>query len=319
MANIPPADIERARNRLVETVKPVVALTKKDGLLVGICPFHREKTGSFTVYSDHFHCFGCGAHGDAIQFARDLRGLEFADAVRWILGSDLGSATPVKSGKQTWEPDQDAERKQQAALAIWQNAQAPENTPVETYLRGRGITLDIPASIKYAPDLKHGPTGMLMPAMVAAIQGPDRAVTGIHRTYLVSDGSKKAFITQGKMMLGRCATGAVRLAAVAESLILAEGIETALSVMQATSKPTWACLSTSGLKTAVLPRQVREVVIAADGDEPGEKAAQDAAQRFLAEGRKVKIARAPKNMDFNDVLMLPENVTPLDLRRRQHG
>ena len=301
-ARIDPANIERARNRLQDIVKTNVALTKRDGLFVGVCPFHNEKTGSFTVYSDHFHCFGCGAHGDAIQFARDLRGFGFGDAVRWILGSDLGSATPVKSGNQPREPDKDVERKQQAALAIWQNAVAPENTPVAVYLRSRGITLDIPASIRYAPALKHGPTGMLMPGMVAAIQGPDRTITGIHRTYLVSDGSKKAPVTQGKMMLGRCATGAVRLAAAGGSLVLAEGIETALSVMQATSKPTWACLSTSGLKSVTLPREVREVVIAADGDEPGEKAAHDAAQRFMAEGRTVRIMRAPDGKDYNDIL-----------------
>ena len=315
-----PADIERARFRLTDTVKTVVVLTKTNGLLVGLCPFHNEKTGSFTVYPDqHFHCFGCNAHGDCIDFVRELRNLEFTDAVRWILGSDPDSANPVKGGKQARESDQDAERKQQAALAIWQNAQAPENTPVETYLRSRGITLDIPVSIKYAPDLKHGPTGMLMPAMVAAIQGPDRTITGIHRTFLVSDGSKKAPVTQDKMMLGRCATGAVRLAAVAESLILAEGIETALSIIQAIGLPTWAGLSTSGLKALVLPEEVREVVIAADGDEPGEKAAHHAAQRFLGEGRRVRIARAPKGMDFNDVLRLPENVSLLEIRRRDHG
>ena len=320
MTNIAPADIERARFRLVDIVKTVVVLTKKNELLVGICPFHSEQTGSFTVYPDqHFHCFGCNVHGDCIDFVREVRGLEFGDAVQWILGSDPNRTGPKKVLKPKPTPTRDAQRNQQAALAIWRNAQRPVNTPVETYLRSRGIILDIPPSIRYAPDLKHGPTEMLMPAMVAAIQGLDRSVTGIHRTYLVSDGSRKAPITQEKMMLGKCATGAVRLAVACESLILAEGIETALSVMQATGKATWACLSTSGLKTVVLPQEVREVVIAADGDEPGEKAAREAAQRFLTEGRKVKIARAPKGMDYNDVLLLPENVTPIDIRRRQHG
>jgi DNA primase len=56
------------------------------------------------------------------------------------------------------------------------------------------------------------------------------------------------------------------------------------------------------LRSVELPAAVREVVIAADNDEPGEKAARDAAQRFLAEGRCVKIARPSKGKDFNDVL-----------------
>ncbi len=56
------------------------------------------------------------------------------------------------------------------------------------------------------------------------------------------------------------------------------------------------------------------MVIAADGDEPGEEAAQAAAQRFIAEGRTVKIARPPQGMDFNDLLLKPENVIPFTAR-----
>ncbi len=59
------------------------------------------------------------------------------------------------------------------------------------------------------------------------------------------------------------------------------------------------------------------VTIAADADDAGEEAAQSAAQRFIAEGRKVKIARPPKGMDFNDLAQLPENVTILGNHRRR--
>ncbi len=276
------------------------------------CPAHEDHKPSLSVSeSNGVVLVKCHAECDqqAVIDALKKRSL-------WHGQDDFPRAKPLMRKA---EPRTAENPNRNAALSIWQNARPAGNTPVETYLRSRGITLDIPASIRYAPDLKHGPTGLLMPAMVCAVQGPDRAITGIHRTYLVSDGSRKAPISQGKMMLGKCATGAVRLAAAGESLILAEGIETALSVMQAIDKPTWACLSTSGLKTVALPQEVREVVIAADGDEPGEKAAQEAAQRFLAEGRRVKIARPPKGMDFNDVLMLPENVTPIDSRRQHHG
>ena len=74
--------------------------------------------------------------------------------------------------------------------------------------------------------------------------------------------------------------------------------------------PTWATLSTSGLRAVILPPEVETVIIAADADEAGEVAAQAAARRFIAEGRKVKIARPPKGMDFNDLLLKPENVVP---------
>ena len=102
----------------------------------------------------------------------------------------------------------------------------------------------------------------------------------------------------------------MRLAPAGPELVLSEGIETGLSVQQATGLPVWATLSTSGLRSVILPPEVETVIIAADADEPGEKAAQEAARRFIAEGRTVKIARPPKGMDFNDLLLKPENVIP---------
>jgi putative DNA primase/helicase len=63
--------------------------------------------------------------------------------------------------------------------------------------------------------------------------------------------------------------------------------------MQATGHPAWAALSTSGLRALDLPGEVREVIVLADGDEPGEAAARDAALRWMREGRRVRIARAP--------------------------
>jgi DNA primase len=85
-------------------------------------------------------------------------------------------------------------------------------------------------------------------------------------------------------------------------LMIGEGIETCLAAMQATGSAAWAALSTSGLRSLKLPRDVRDVIILADGDEPGEAAAQVAALRWKREGRRVRIARPPKGMDFNDLL-----------------
>ena len=124
------------------------------------------------------------------------------------------------------------------------------------------------------------------------------------------------------MMIGKCAGGAVRLAPVGPELVLSEGIESGLSVQQTTNKPVWATLSISGLRAVILPPEVKTVIIAADADEPGEKAAQEAARRFIAEGRTVKIARPPKGMDFNDMLQLPDGVAIIsDQRKRMkaHG
>ncbi len=84
--------------------------------------------------------------------------------------------------------------------------------------------------------------------------------------------------------------------------MVGEGIETCLAAMQATGKPAWAALSTSGLRSLDLPRAIAKVIVLADGDEPGEAAAQHCARRWQREGRNVRIARPPSGMDFNDLL-----------------
>ena len=141
--------------------------------------------------------------------------------------------------------------------------------------------------------------------MIAAVQASDRSFIGVHRTYLTMDGTNKAPVSNAKMILGRVAGGAVRLGPVGARLGIAEGIESALAAMQACPNlVVWAALSTSGIRAIELPAEVRDVVILADGDGPGEEAAQAAARRFAAQGRQARIARPPAGQDFNDLLTL---------------
>ena len=140
--------------------------------------------------------------------------------------------------------------------------------------------------------------------MVALVtRGHDGEPLAIHRTFLARDVAGKAPVAPQKMMLGPCRGGAVRLALPTGKLMVGEGIETCLAVMQATGLPAWAALSTSGLRLLQLPAEIREVIVLADGDDPGEAAALDAARRWKCEGRTVRIARPPVGMDFNDVLL----------------
>ncbi len=190
------------------------------------------------------------------------------------------------------------------ARKIWRAAKPAEGTPAQTYLQHRGITIEPPPTIRYHPGLKHGPTGLPLPAMVAAVtMWPGREVVAIHRTFITADGSKKAPVTQNKMMLGPCSGGAVRLGSPGDALMVGEGIETCLAAMQATGRPAWAALSTSGLRALNLPETAREVIVLADGDDPGEAAARETALRWKQEGRSVRIARPPRGADFNDVLL----------------
>jgi putative DNA primase/helicase len=201
------------------------------------------------------------------------------------------------------ETDSDAMRRTEAGLAIWRGSQSAAGTPVETYLRSRGLAIPIPPSICFHAGLKH-PLGAVWPAMVALVtHGTDGKPIGIHRTFLARGGNGKAPVDPMKMMLGPCRGGAVWLGPAGDGMMIGEGIETCLAAMQASGRPAWAALSTSGLRALDLPREVREVIVLADGDDPGEAAAQDCAWRWKREGRRVRIARPPPGTDFNDLLM----------------
>lgn len=77
--------IQQARSIPIETFYEG-RLRRLGSRLVGLCPFHEERTPSFFIFSDnHYHCYGCGAHGDIIGFVMKARGLSFVEAVRYLL------------------------------------------------------------------------------------------------------------------------------------------------------------------------------------------------------------------------------------------
>jgi putative DNA primase/helicase len=190
----------------------------------------------------------------------------------------------------------------EAALAMWQRSHPAEGTVVETYLRARGYRGSVPISLRYVTG-KHPSDQQWHPIMLAeAVRADDPPkIVGVHRTFLLKDGSGKALLEPVKMSLGDLREAGVPLAPLGPKVAVSEGIETGLSVQQATGIPTYAALSTAGMKTLLLPAGVREVLIAADPDPPGTKAAEAAARRWHAEGRIVRIAKPEEGQDFNDL------------------
>ncbi|MEQ9326124.1 MAG: toprim domain-containing protein [Rhodospirillales bacterium] len=175
----------------------------------------------------------------------------------------------------------------------------------DAYLKSRGLWLPEIDAIREAPSLKYTPSNQYHPAMVCRVDIPGSTGFGLHRTYLAPGGRGKAKFGGNKAMLGICSGGAVRLFPAAEKIAIAEGIETALAVRKLSGLPVWAALSTSGLISLVLPNDVREIVIAADHDVngAGERAANRAAKRWCAEGRKVDITMPTRpGSDWLDVL-----------------
>jgi putative DNA primase/helicase len=194
-------------------------------------------------------------------------------------------------------------KRSKAALAIWQSAISADGSLVEAYLSSRGLHLRPPPTLRFHAGLKH-PSGGIWPAMVALVtHGSNDMPLAIHRTFLACNGGGKAPVDPQKMMLGPCRGRAVRLGLPGEVLMVGEGIETCLAAIRATGHPAWAALSTSELRSLNLPDVARDVIVLADGDDPGEAAARACAWRWKREGRRVRIARAPQGMDFNDLLV----------------
>jgi hypothetical protein len=209
------------------------------------------------------------------------------------------------------------------ALDTWQSATPAAGSLVEPYLRSRGITCPPPASIRFLSRQRNWGDGKIYPAMISLVQrvpGADDHAALERRALLIDAGAHFTFLQDGrpngpvvkaatdapKLTLGQLRHGGVWLSpfeSIGEQLAVAEGIETALSVMQLTRLPTVAALSAAGMQSLRWPAQVRRFSIAADNDEAGLKAATRLLERALRAGlqAQLKIPVKGKN-DFNDLL-----------------
>ncbi len=265
------------------------------------CPAHDDRAPSLSIDETSngkvlVRCHaGCSQH-DVID-ALKARSLWPGTSGQSLARARTPTSRPTERGHRS------TQTRIGAAMSIWNQTESASDTLVETYLRNRGIELPPPRILAHQPRLKH-PTGGVWPGMVALVtRGPDNAPLGIHRTFLTRDGRAKAAVSPQKMMLGPCRGGAVRLADATDFVMVGEGIETCLAVMQATGLPAWAALSTAGLQSLDLPESVRDVVVLADADPPGEAAALHAGRRWRREGRGVRVARPPAGLDFNELLL----------------
>lgn len=264
-----------------------------------LCPVHGSRTGRSATLAlrdgDHGIVVVCHAGCSRPDILAELRR-------RGLIGDSAEyRPVPVTSGV-----DQDRDKRHRIAMAgrIWDASQHARGTPVAAYLAGRGITVDPPPSLRWAPALRRR-DGTDGPAMIARIDNIDGELIGIARTWLTRDATGN-WHRLDRAMLGRAAGGAVRLASAAETLLIGEGIETTLAGMEATGLPGWAALSTSGMVGLILPPSIRTVIILADHDcsGAGERAARIAEAHWQREDRRVSVwmSRRPGE-DANDCLL----------------
>lgn len=288
----------RRDNPLPAIAGAVVKLKLGFGEWKGLCPFHSEKSPSFTIFDrgNRFKCFGCGATGDVLDFVRLLHGVGLRDAAE-LLGA--GGLPTIEVAPMRGREDGDSNRTADA-LTIWSTSTPATGTLAETYLRWRGLDLPIPESIRFAA-LRY--RGREYPVLVAAVTGADDRVCGIQRTYLADDGRGKADLPTPKLSLGRVRGGAIRLAPVAGELVVAEGLEDGLTLHQELGVAAWAAAGASNLSTMRFPPIVRRVTVGGDNDDAGRAAAAKAAESFALRGVEARVFfPSPGFKDHNDEL-----------------
>ncbi|CAA7614957.1 DUF927 domain-containing protein [Magnetospirillum sp. SS-4] len=183
------------------------------------------------------------------------------------------------------------------------SAQPLAGTVGETYLRHRGVGNPRSPDLLYHDDLPDFEGRRGWPGLVGVVRdGAGNPTGGIHRTFLLDDGSGKA--PPGKKMLGAVDGGSVRLAPLPADghLGVAEGIETALSAWAIFGIPTWAALSAGGIRQWQWPEGTSRVTIFADAGDAGQQAAATLADRLNAADIPSTIVSPLHGDDFNDDL-----------------
>ncbi len=176
-----------SRTDIVDIIERRVSLKRAGNEWQALCPFHDEKSPSFTVSpaKQFYHCFGCGAHGSAIGFLMQFEGLEFRDAVE-DLAKLAGMEVPTTEGAPRQRPRTGLFEMMEKA-SDWFQAQLKTHPPAVEYLKQRGLTGEICAEfgIGYAPAGWDG--------LMKALGGDETRDGLLRRAGLLSDGDKGSY------------------------------------------------------------------------------------------------------------------------------
>ena len=316
------------RNDIVDVVGGYVRLTKKSGSnLFGLCPFHSEKTPSFSVSPDKqiYHCFGCGKGGSVISFIMEIENLSFPDAVAF-LARRAGMAVP--------EEEQDgASRKRARLLALNREAarffhqclREPAGQPARDYLARRQLSGRTATNfgLGFAPDtwdslvramkalgyseqelfdaglVRHGKKGGVYDTFRNRLMFPVIDVRGNVIGFsgrILGDGEPKYMNSPETLVFSKSHNlFALNLAKKSKAgfIILAEGNVDVASLHQAGFDSAVASLGTSLTpeQARLLSRYTNEIVIAYDSDGAGQKAAQRAITLLEKLDMRVRVLR----------------------------
>lgn len=249
--------------------------------------------------------FATGERGDALDLVAGALGLGKADALRWSrqwLCLETGKAAVPRRclpAQPTPEPQPAADRWRHP----WRPAVPIAGTLAAAYLAGRGLRFDDPEgrALRFAARrarkapiderLEHHPA--LLAALCEIHTGEQ---VGVINIYLASDGRDRLRDSKGKTITGRAAGAAVMLSpfdAPTMGLVICEGVETGVAILQAGLSPVWACGGAGTLRNFPVLGGIEALTVAADQDGPGRAAAEAVAQRWRAAGCEAEIVAPP--------------------------
>jgi DNA primase len=330
-----------ARVDIVEVVGRAVELKKAGQNYLGLCPFHGEKTPSFTVSpsKQFFHCFGCGAHGSAIGFLMDHRGLGYVEAVQ-ELAQVIGLQLPreeLREGGASAGRRRSLLEANEVACAFYRR-QLKESPAAIAYLKGRGLTGATAArfALGYAPDdwqaLKPAFDSYEDPRLAEAglvIEGDgkrydrfrgrimfpirDRRGSPIGFGARVLDDSQPKYLNSPETPLFRKGQELYGLFEAGEAIrrkgrvLVCEGYLDVIQLSQAGFDESVAALGTAitSQHVATLLRLADTVVFAFDGDAAGRGAARRALHATLAvipDTKRVSFALLPQGEDPDSLI-----------------
>jgi DNA polymerase len=271
------------------------------------CPFHDDPNPSCKIYSDHWHCYGCGEHGDRVNWLMRVDGMTRTEAI---------AALQDWTGPAMTEQRQDIEARVDFARQTWNAAEPFLGSIAERYFaETREIDISkLPPTIhdvlRFHPRCAFG-VGTRRPCILALMRDPvTDASVGIHRIGLMEVNGKIDRVR--RMALGRM--GVVKLWPLngGAQLVAGEGIETVLAAATRISyrgaplTPAWSTVARDGLACLPVLPGISELIQLVDHDENGEgqRAAQQGRQVWLSAGRTV-VPLIPKQRgwDFNDVVL----------------
>jgi putative DNA primase/helicase len=299
------------------------------------CPIHGGKDG-FRLFRDANLsgggcCNTCGPKPDGFSLLMWLRGWTFPEAlsaIAGVLGLSSDSHQPQRIVHRKAHFDQckssiNDDKIRALLRTVWQESKSihhPDAEPVRLYLQSRGLDGWLPnwPSLRFHPKMQYrnedNQVISYFPAMLALVEKDNRAIT-IHRSFLTGDGRKAPVESPKKLMpvpADRLIVGSgIRLGNPGRVLSVTEGIETALSVIEATGMVTWPLISSTLMSHFIIPQGVEKLIIWSDLDRThaGTFAAQKLAERAKTQGIQVEI-REPsgplpidaKSIDWLDVL-----------------